>query len=109
MSLNLREIPAGAVEIQTGLWMLSTEVVIGGTTYERRELYSSEGYCFYDIREEFYDEEGNVIPEENVLPTQRTYFQYTILGIYDTPDNYVSVPVEDGFNILNQPNDNVVA
>lgn len=109
MSLNLREIPEGAVEIQTGLWMLTTPVVISGVTRERRELFSSEGYCFYDTRDVIYDEEGNEIPEDEILPTQRTYAQYAILGIYDSPDNYVSVPVEEGFFILGTSDDHVVA
>lgn len=99
MSLKLREIPEGSVEIQTGLWLYTSTYLYNETPRERRELISSEGYCFYDIRDEVCDSEGNLIPEDEVMPNQRTYFQYTILGIYDVVTNYISVKIEDDFNI----------
>lgn len=104
-----REIPEGSVEIQTGLWLHSSTFTVNGVEYPRRHLYSSEGYCFYDITEEIYDEEGNLIPSDEVTMTQRTYFQYASLGLYKDVNDYVSVPVDDSYNILTKPNDSVVA
>lgn len=102
-----REIPTGSIEIQTGLYLCETNVVIAGTTYLRRELYSAENYCFYDNTEEIYDDEGNLIPDEEVLPTQRKYAQYRGLAISFSTWTYeqlnarfISVPVQDGFEIV---------
>lgn len=89
--MTYRKIPKGSVEIQTGLWLHSSTFTVGEVEYPRRHLYSSEGYCFYNHTLEIYDEEGNVIPKEDVLPTQRTYMTFASLGLADSPDNYTSV------------------
>lgn len=104
-----REIPTGSIEIQTGLYLYEFERVIAGTTYLRRELYSAENYCFYDVEQpENYDEEGNLKPAE-----ERVYAQYSSLAIsqsswtYDQLNaRYISVPVQDGYEIVsvNKPN-----
>lgn len=108
-----REIPEGSVEIQTGLWLYSYERVIGGTTYIFRKLYSSEGYCFYDKSVEIYreDENGNpyVVPEEDILPTERTYMQYASLAISSDINDFVSVPVDPSYEIVSRPNNSEVA
>ena len=75
-----REIPSGAVEIQTGLWLYSYNKTIGGTEYTFRELYSSEGYCFYN----------NTWAEE-----ERIYVQYASLGLLDSENNYTSIPISE--------------
>ena len=98
-------IPSGAVEIQTGLYLLETPYTVSGIARTRRELYSSDGYCFYDKNDVYLDEEGNVIPDEEVLPEQRIYAQYAILsGLYNTVEiinaNFISVPVQEGFEIV---------
>lgn len=101
-------IPENAVEIQTGLYQ---ELVVG-TYITYSKLYSSEGYCFYDKTVEIYDEEGNVIPEDEILPTQRTYMQYC-----STPDTdvnvlnatFVSVPVDPSYEIVSVSRPNEVA
>ena len=80
----VREIPNGAIEIQNGLWLHTYNETIGGTEYTFKDLYSSEGYCFYD----------NTLPEEN-----RIYYQYISLGIYDSENNYTSIPIEEGMEI----------
>ena len=103
------EIPSTAVEIQEGLWLNSYTRVINGTEYTFRHLYSSEGYCFYDLQDEYYDEEGNRIPEEDVLPSQRMYYQYMAIPMTKDINDLVSVPVDDSYEIVNKPNDNVVA
>lgn len=98
-----RIIPEGSVEIQTGLYLYEYESVIG----TMRKLYSSEGYCFYDIDDEHYDEEGNLIPPEEVLPEQRTYAQYASLPIQMTNwtieqlnAKFISVPVDPSYEIV---------
>ena len=58
-----RTIPEGSVEIQTGLWLHEYNLVIAGTTYLKRNLYSSADYCFYDAEVEIYDAEGNPLFE----------------------------------------------
>ena len=83
-----REIPSTAVEIQTGLWLYSYNKTIGGTEYTFRELYSSEGYCFYDIRD----------PEED-----RGYYQWCSLGMADSPNNYVSIPLTEDIIVAGNP------
>lgn len=108
-----REIPEGSVEIQTGLWLYSYDRVIGGNTYTFRQLYSSEGYCFYDKTDPIYreDEEGNsyLVPEDEVLPTERLYSQFASLGINADINNFVSVPVDPSYEIVSRPNNSEVA
>ena len=87
-----REIPSGSVEIQTGLWLYTYNKTISGTEYTFRQLFSSEGYCFYD----------NTLPEEN-----RIYYQWVSLGMLDSPNNYTSIPISElpeGMEIANNPN-----
>lgn len=108
-TLAIREIPEGAILIQTGLYLKETPVTINGTLYTYRELYSAEGYCFYNKNDEIYDEEGNLIAPEDVTPEMRTYAQYASLsGVYTTIEQinavYVSVPVQDGYEIVSVPN-----
>lgn len=102
--MAVREIPEGSIEIQTGLWAHQVFATINGEKYPRYNLYSTEGYCFYDLADEYYDEEGNKIPESEVQPNQRIYYQYMILPpLYDIVDKlnaqFVSVPVQEGFEI----------
>ena len=75
-----REIPSGAVEIQTGLWLYTYNKTIGGTEYTFKDLYSSEGYCFYN----------NTWAEE-----ERIYVQYASLGLLDSENNYTSIPISE--------------
>ena len=103
----LQTIPEGSVEIQTGLFLYEYQRTIGGNVYTHRQLYSAEGYCFYDLADEYYDEEGNTIPEENVQPSQRLYYRFMGLAIsystwtYDQLNaQFISVPVQDGFEIV---------
>lgn len=82
-----REIPSGAVEIQTGLWLYTYNKTISGTEYTFRQLFSSEGYCFYE----------NNVPEEN-----RIYYQWMSLSIdyssmsYDEINaDFTSIPISE--------------
>ena len=69
-------IPEGAIEIQTGLYLYESSYAFAGQPCTRRELFSAEGYVFYNVEQpENYDEEGNLLPSE-----ERAYAQYAILA-----------------------------
>ena len=100
--MAIREIPAGSVEVQTGLYWYQYTKVIAGNTYTFGELYSTEGYCFWEVNQpENYDEEGNLKPLE-----ERVFAQYSTC-VYQTVDeinaNYVSVPAQEGYEIVSAP------
>lgn len=99
-------IPEGSIEIQTGLWAWLRTYTFNGQERQRYNLYSAEGYCFYEVNQpENYDEDGNLLP-----PEDRVYARYAITG-YTTIDelnaNYVSVPMEDGYEIVSVSNGTV--
>ena len=71
-----KEIPNTAVQIQTGLYWDLHSFTIGGVTHYNSRLYSSDGYCFYDNTDVYYDEDGNVITDEEILKTMRIYMQF---------------------------------
>ena len=109
--MAIREIPTGSVEIQTGLWLYTTEKTLASNTYTLKYLYSSEGQCFYDNTDEIYDEEGNLVPSDEVLPSQRMYAQYMSLGVnvsqWTTEQinaRFISVPVDPSYEIVSRPN-----
>ena len=99
--MAIREIPEGSVEIQTGLYLYSETDVIGGNEYTFRELFSAEGYCFWQVNNTLnYDSEGNLKSEN-----ERIYAQYIALSIgYTTVEqinaDFISVPVQEGFEIV---------
>lgn len=91
-----KEIPEGAVEIQTGLYWYVVERVISGITRRFGYLYSAPGYCFYETTQpENYDEEGNLLP-----PEQRVYATYASVPVTADLSVFVSVPVEEGYEIV---------
>ena len=90
-------------QIQTGLYL---ETVVG-THITYSILHSADGYCFYDLNDEYYDEQGNVIPQENVTPEMRIYYQWMATPETDIAvlNSYlVSVPIQPEFEIVNKPN-----
>lgn len=105
----MREIPNTAIEIQTGLWLDTYTLTIGGNNVLIRKLYSSEGYCFYDKADLVYDEEGNVVPDDEVLPNQRMYMQFCTVGQDRDLNDFVSVPVDPSYEIVSRPSNNEVA
>lgn len=102
----LREIPATAVEVQTGLWGDLVTTTFGNMTRTKYNLYSAEGYCFYIISANL-DEDGNLKPEN-----ERMYAQYLVSG-YQTIEqinaDVVSVPVQDGYEIVSVGGDHETA
>ena len=98
-----REIPEGSVEIQTGLYAHLYTYTVGGATRTRYNLYSAEGYCFYQLSQpENFDEEGNLKPAN-----ERVYATFAmcppILSIEDINADFVSVVAEEGYEIVSQP------
>ena len=90
-----RDIPEGSVEIQQGLWLYSYEKTLLGNVYTFRQLFASEGYCFYDTNNDEYDEEGNL---------HRIYYTYMSLGQTSDTNDFVSVLVEEGMEIAGNTN-----
>lgn len=93
------------VEGQEGLYVESyTNInLITGRPMLYRTLHSADGYCFYDSTEVFYDEEGNEIPENEVTPEMRTYYQYMAITESTDITIFVSVPVDPAYEIVNAP------
>ena len=88
------------IEIQKGLYLQIKSNYVNGKTYTLSFLKSADGYCFYNKNEEIYDEDGNVI----VNPTSKRlqYMTKDVTAITDINklnNIYVSVPIEDGFEI----------
>lgn len=106
--MAVRPIPEGSVEIQTGLWAAENHYTFNGQPRMRYDLYSSEGYCFWEVQQpENYDEEGNLLPLE-----QRVFAQYartTYTTIDQLNEAYVSVPVQDGYEIVSVGGNHEVA
>lgn len=85
--------------IQTGL----QQEVITGRYISYSILTSEEGYCFYDKTQEFYDEQGTLIPESEIIPEQRQYMRYCstpMTSMVEINETYISVPIEPNFEIV---------
>ena len=100
----LNTIPTGAVEIQTGLYLLETPYTVSGIERIRRELYSADGYCFWNrLQPENYvegDVEGELLPLE-----ERVFARYARLAAYyNTVElinaDFISVPAEEGYEFV---------
>lgn len=97
--MAVRPIPEGSTEIQTGLWAAEVHYTFNGQPRMCYDLYSAEGYCFWEVNQpENYDEYGELLPLE-----QRVFAQYAATS-YRTIDalneNFISVPVQDGYEIV---------
>ena len=97
--MALYPIPEGSVEIQTGLWAYEHHYTFNGQPRMRYRLYSAEGYCFWNVQQpENYDEYGNLLPLE-----QRVFAQYAATActtIDQLNENFISVPVQEGYEIV---------
>lgn len=105
--MAVREIPEGSIEIQEGLYLYEYTKTIGSTEYTFKELYSTEGYCFYQLSQpENYDEDGNLKPAN-----ERVYAQYMHCAISATLESInadvVSVPIEAGYENVSTPSNEV--
>lgn len=96
-------------EIQTGLFV---RTITTSTGFSYLELTAGEGYCFYDKLDQYYDEEGNLIPENEVTPQQRLYsvIMYTPMKTDEELNaQFVSVVRQDWMEVLGNGNDHEVA
>lgn len=94
----VRQIPLGSVEIQNGLWAYLHTFTVSGVMHFYYKLYSAEGYCFYYVEQpENYDEEGKLKE-----PVERVYAQFCtcMYPFEEINQHYVSVPVEEGYEIV---------
>lgn len=98
-----RTIPEGSVEIQTGLWAYRVEYTFAGKPRVRHELYSAEGYCFYNLQQpENYDEEGKLLPHDQLV--YATYASTSYSTIEDLNTNFISVPYQEGYEVVSAGN-----
>ena len=91
------------IEISTGLYQDLRSFTVGGVVHYYSELYSADGYCFYDVDDVYYDDEGNVIPDEDVLPSQRIYARNITTPITDVEElraKFISVPIDPSYEIV---------
>ena len=100
--MNYREIPENAIEVQTGLWWEHRTFTVNGNTYNSGALYSSEGYCFYEINQpENYDEEGNLKPANELV--YAIYMTSNFATAEAINAAVVSVPYQPGYEVVNVP------
>lgn len=105
--MAVRPIPEGSVEIQTGLWACVNSFTMNGVVYSFYDLYSSEGYCFWNTMvPENYDEEGNLLPLEQRLFAQ--YASTSFSSIDEINEVFFSVPVQPGYEIVSVGKDEEV-
>ena len=90
--MTIKSIPENSTEIQPGLWLYSYDRIIGGNTYNFKQLFSSEGYHFWEVSQpENYDENGDLRPLE-----ERSFATWASLSIgYKTieqiNENFISI------------------
>ena len=89
----MKNIPSTATELQTGLWLQLNTFYVGKNSHIQRELYSSNGYCFYDKTEEIHDENSN--------SPQRTYMRFIIIPPSKDINDFVVVKIMDDFELVN--------
>ena len=104
--MAVRPIPEGSVEVQTGLWAWLRTYIFNGQEHKEYNVYSAEGYCFWEVSQpENYDEEGNLKPLEERVFAQFAITPYTT--IEEVNAAFVSVPVQDGYEIVSVGNGTV--
>lgn len=98
MNTVTREIPETAFLYKEGLYIVETQLILSDIPIIKWELYSADGWCFYDLQQpENYDEDGNLLSSE-----QRLYAQYMIMCKDEeyVTSNIISVPVQEGYEII---------
>lgn len=104
-----RTIPDGTFLYKEGLYILERESTMGSLSITIWELYSADGWCFYDLEqpENYVNGEvgGTLVPEN-----QRVYAQYMIMRKNEqyVTDNIISVPVREGFEIVSVGSNNEI-
>ena len=78
-----KTIPMGSIQIQEGLYLLETPFTVSGVQYIRRELYSADGYGFWERGQAENYVDGDV--EGELLPlNERNLSTYASLSAYYT-------------------------
>lgn len=97
--MSLYTIPKTSVEIQPGLWAHEHNYTFNGQPRMRYHLYSADNYCFWDkLQPENYDENNNLLPLEKRVFAQQAKTTYKT--IEELNENYVSVPIQEGYEIV---------
>ena len=89
-----RVIPSGASLIKEGLYLHERTVVIGTRTIIAWDLYSAEGWCFYDLKQAENYVDGNV-GGELVEEDKRVYSEFATMPKDEeyVTNNIISVPI----------------
>ena len=100
--MQLKSIPIGGAEIQPGLWAAVNVFTMNGVEYSFYDIYSSEGYHFWEVQQpENYNEDGELLPLN-----QRAFSEYARTA-YRTIDelnaNFKSVKFEDDNEVSVNP------
>jgi hypothetical protein len=98
------EIPSEAFLIKEGLYVHETSFTALGETHYLWELYSAEGYCFYD-RVLYLDENGNLLPENEIR-----YSRYASMPKDENRvmNDIISVPIQPDYVILDDETEHEV-
>jgi hypothetical protein len=90
-------IPEDSILIKTGLYCHEYTVTVGEITKTIWELFSEDGYCFYDLQQpENYDDEGTILPANQLVYAR--YMKMPANEQYVT-NNIVSVPIQNDYSI----------
>lgn len=91
-----RIIPEEAFLVKVGLYVYERSFLFGGKEHVAWDLYSADGWCFYDLQqaENYVDGKigGELVPED-----KRVYSRYAIMpkdSAY-VSKNIVSVPIPE--------------
>lgn len=90
----------GAVEIQNGLFAVLDTFTVLGKTYSHYDLYSADGYCFWEVNQpENYNENHELKPlNERVYAT---FVRTAYKTIKELNDNYKSELALSDYDIIN--------
>lgn len=87
------------MEIQTGLILEEEIKFIAGRQIKTRKLKALDGYCFYSKKDKEEIDKWQPTEETDTKPTLN-YMKQAFLGLNDSPENYVSVPIQINFEIV---------
>jgi hypothetical protein len=102
-----RIIPENAILFKENLYIVETELVLGGMAIIKWEIYTPEGYCFYnDTEAGNYDEEGNLRPQNEIL-----HHQYMIMRKDEdlVRDHFIVVPLLPGYMVTDTDHNHEIA
>ena len=81
------------IQLQVGLYLEEYNVTIMGTTYLKRKLHSSDGYCFYDVED---TNEPPIYMQNISLANEFATWTHEQLNA-----RFISIPIEEGMEIAN--------